>query len=360
MTTRVLLPHLARVGVAGELAFAVEIDAVVDTRLRVLAHEHEVGDGEQRRRGVVRRLPAALLAGDHEPAEGAIDERVVGLQLSVRLQHERRRLRAVAEGIEVVRLLLPVVASRRRDRHALQLVEQRLHARIAGSAAAVRDREGDPRLRGVAEGGALLGQRVGTAEVALPVDRQRVQRVRADVVPRRLDVAGHVEHLAQVLGRRLLDRGIDFVAGALRFAEADHHPGADRRVGVVAGPPAPAAVGVLLVVQPLQRTLDEGRLVDVRCLVGQFLEAEFLAGAVHGEQRHKAADRRLGALVRILLQVAERGVSAGGERRRDFHGQLAGVGTHIRRHVDRLRFRVGHLTSRADGLRRVEGVQRQA
>ena len=72
----VILPDLAGFGLAAELARPVQVDAVVVALLRVLPHEHEAGDGEQRRRRVVRRLPVPLLCG--RPSASAACHRRAG------------------------------------------------------------------------------------------------------------------------------------------------------------------------------------------------------------------------------------------------------------------------------------------
>ena len=156
----------------------------------------------------------------------------------------------------------------------------------------------------------------------------------------------------------LVDLCVDGVTGSARLAEADQYPRGDRRVGIVAGPPAPAAIDVCIVVQALQRSLDER--IDVALVTGADVrESKFGRGPPQCERREEAADGHLRTLIRILVDVRQRRVHAGRQRRRNVDRQLARFGAHIVRHFDRLRRLVGHLTGGADGLRREECVERQ-
>ena len=167
---------------------------------------------------------------------------------------------------------------------------------------------------------ARLVQRAGPVRLHLPGLGQRVEGERLPVeLPgfealRRLEAFGQVAHAAIQHGL------IHGEAGLLGLRQREDDVRRDRDPAVVALPPAPAAVDVLLRVDPLQPHADLLRELGVQ--IGP-RHPQLLQRRVGDDVGQEAAHGLLGALVRVVLQVGQPAQRPRGQARFQRHVQLA-------------------------------------
>ena len=196
-----------------------------------------------------------------------------------------------------------------------------------------------------------LVQRAGPVRLHVPGLGQRVEGERLLVeLPglqtlRRLEAFGQVAHAA-------IEHGlIHGEAGLLGLRQRRRPRTRDCDPAVVALPPAPAAVHVLLRVDPLQADADLLRQLGLQ--IGP-RHAQLLQRRVGDDVGQEAAHGLLDALVRVVLQIGEPVQHPRGQARLERHVQLALRRVGVRRDADQLEaFLVQRdLAARADHLRR--------
>ena len=203
------------------------------------------------------------------------------------------------------------------DGVAADIGEQRVDAgRVVGLEQAQRHRQ-----VGLAKGiqhVAPVKKRHRAPQVPLARLGQHVQDERLPVgLPVPFQVAGAAQAALQVVDRLFYRALVDRELGSLCLDQPEQHVGGQIWAGFILDPPAPPAVVMLLVVQPLQAQVDH---------VGQFrlqigpLDVQFLERAVGQDVGQEAAHRLLGAFVGIVLQVVEPIDHAGRQRWVHVHG----------------------------------------
>ena len=244
------------------------------------------------------------------------------------------------------------------DRLPADVGQQRLDARRRGLVVDQVERQRQVRFAVGAQPLARLVQRAGPVRLHLPGLGQRVEGERLLVeLPgfealRRLEAFGQVAHAAIQHGL------IHGEAGLLGLRQRKDDVRRDRDPAVVALPPAPAAVHVLLRVDPLQPHADLLRELGVQ--IGP-RHPQLLQRRVGDDVGQEAAHGLLGALVRVVLQVGQPAQHPRGQARFQRHVQLALRRVGVRRDAHQFEALLvrPHLAAGADHFRRGVAVDRQ-